>query len=194
MTGNEKTVGFGVPDTIDPHHFVVRVPSGSNGDIDIIEKFGLSSQTNEVDELLRCKLSRSAWSGIREEAKRVLNERLREKRLKSSRWSVGDNRIERLLGRELCLLAWSVEALQPHLIGAACASWSALKPEERWWLFRMCDNATGSYLDRDIGWRKAVRVAFSETPGPKTSPPKRMANKGVDPIDLFSLAKSKDLK
>lgn len=194
MNSVTRTIGFGVPDSIDPHHFVVRIPTGSNGDIEIIEKFGLSSQTDEADELLRCRLSRTAWNGIREESKRVLNERLREKKLKTSRWNAGDNKVERLLGRELCLLAWSVEASHPVRYPAACASWSALKPEERWWLFRMCDNTTGSDEDIDIGWRKAVRIAFTESPGPSGSPRQRPNPKKADAVDLFSVATLKESK
>ncbi|MEF2554632.1 DUF3780 domain-containing protein [Aurantimonas sp. A2-1-M11] len=35
-TKTRKTRGFGVPDVVDPHHFVVRIPKGSSGDILII--------------------------------------------------------------------------------------------------------------------------------------------------------------
>jgi hypothetical protein len=78
-----RTHGFGVPDTVDPHHFVVRIPHGNDGDIEIIENFGLHATSNEDACLLRCRLSRRAWSGIKEEAKRALNERLREKGLRT---------------------------------------------------------------------------------------------------------------
>lgn len=182
-----RTVGFGVPDSIDPHHFVVRIPTGNAGDIEIIEKFGVNSQSDDVDELLRCRLPRPAWTGIREEAKRILNERLREKKLKPSRWMPGENKVERLLGRELCLLAWAVEAAQPAQYDAACVSWAALKPEERWWLFRMCDNATGAAADIDRGWRKAVRIGLTETPGPASRTSSRStAAKRNETVDLFS--------
>lgn len=187
-----KTVGFGVPDTVDPHHFIVRVPVGNGGDIEIIENFGIHASSEDDDQFLRCRLSRKAWNGIKEEAKRVLNERLREKNLKPSRWSTGDNKVERLLGREFCLLAWSVEAAKPESYDQACASWSALRPEERWWLFRMCDNAAGSAKDIDIGWRKAVRIAFTETPGPQTSVKNRKRHVDKLEADLFSLPTSKE--
>lgn len=188
-----RTVGFGVPDTIDPHHFIVRVPVGNSGDIEIIENFGIHASSDDEDQYLRCRLSRKAWNGIKEEARRVLNERLREKKLKPSRWSAGENKIERLLGREFCLLAWSVEAAKSELYDQACASWSALRPEERWWLFRMCDNAAGGAEDVDIGWRKAVRIAFTETPGPQASVKQRKRRVDKFEADLFSLSASKDL-
>ena len=182
-----KTNGFGVPDVVDPHHFVVRVPRGESGDIEIVENFGLHAEAEDDALLLRCRLPRRAWNGIREEAKRVLNERLREKGLKPSRWNAGDNPIERLLGRELCLLAWAVEAASPSQYPAACAAWSTLKPEEKWWLFRMCDDAVGSADDTDTGWRKAVRIAFTETPGPHTVVKKKTTPKAAIEADLFSL-------
>lgn len=186
----ERTVGFGVPDVIDPHHFVVRVPSGNAGDIEIIEQFGIAAQ--DSDYLVRCRLSRRAWNGIKEEAMRVLNDRLREKKLKTSRWSAGENKLERLLGREFCLLAWAVEAAHPDSYPAACASWASLKPEERWWLFRMCDNATGTADDKDTGWRKAVRIALTETPGPQAPTKSRKTKRPKPDIDLFALAAEKD--
>jgi hypothetical protein len=186
----EKTTGFGVPDTIDPHHFIVRIPRGSVGQIEIIERFGINAQSSEDEEILRCRLSRAAWAGIKEEVTRVLNDRLREKKLKTSRWSAGDNKVERLLGRELCLLAWAVESARENDIPTACASWAGLKPEERWWLFRVCENAGGSADEADFGWRKAVRVAFTEVLDPATKRSRRK-NKAQS-VDLFSLPVTKD--
>jgi hypothetical protein len=171
-----RTIDFGVPDVVDPHHFVVHIPAGSTEDIEIEENFGIHASSDEDSRLLRCRLSRRAWNGIRDEAKRILNERLKEKDLKAGRWNVGANKVERLLGRELCVLAWSVEAAQPDAYPAACAAWAALKPEEKWWLFRMCDAATGAAEDADIGWRKALRIALTETPGPH-GPTKKMNRK-----------------
>lgn len=189
-SSTEKTIGFGVPDTIDPHHFVVRIPRGSAGQIEIIERFGINAQSSDDEEILRCRLSRSAWAGIKEEATRVLNDRLREKKLKTSRWSAGDNKVERLLGRELCLLAWAVESARDAELPTACSSWAALKPEERWWLFRMCDNVGGTADDADFGWRKAVRVAFTEVLDPVTK--KNRHKKAPSSVDLFSLPTSKE--
>lgn len=189
-TSSAKTTGFGVPDSIDPHHFVVRIPRGSAGEIEIIERFGISAQTADDEEILRCRLSRSAWAGIKEEVTRVLNDRLREKKLKTSRWSAGDNKVERLLGRELCVLAWAVEAAGGDAFATACASWATMKPEERWWLFRMCDNAGGTAQDADFGWRKAVRIAFTEVLDPIEK--KNRKKKMTTNVDLFSLPTAKD--
>lgn len=182
-----RTRGFGVPDTIDPHHFVVRVPSGNSGDILIIENFGINAVSRDDETLLRCRLPRRAWNGIKDEAKRVLNERLHEKRLKTSRWQAGDNPVERLLGKELCLLAWATEAAQPGDLVIACGAWASLRPEERWWLFSMCDDASGAADDVDIGWRKAVRIALTEVAAPQTAKASRKRPRDPEavPLPLF---------
>lgn len=165
MSVGKKTVGFGVPDEVDPHHFTVVIPAARGDDVVVTENFGLSGGSNGLpDAVERCRLPRVAWTAIADEAKRVLNERLKEKGLATSRWSSGTNRIERLLGREICVLAWGVEAAPPALIPTGVRSWSALKPEERWWLFSMAASLTGTSADTDIGWRKAIRVAFTENP------------------------------
>ncbi|MDE2105892.1 MAG: DUF3780 domain-containing protein [Patescibacteria group bacterium] len=158
-----KSIGFGCPVDIDPHHFTVEIPSGRSGDIVITERFGLSGGHSGIpDAIERCDLPRSAWKAIAEHAKRVLNERLKEAKLPSSRWVPGENKIERLLGRELCLLAWAVERASANLIPNAIRHWSALRPEERWWLFAMAASSTGTAYDADIGWRKAIRIAMTE--------------------------------
>ncbi len=161
-----KTLGFGVPDEIDPHHFTIEIPAARAEPVIITEHFGLRSGTGGLpDAVERCRLSRVAWTAIAEEAKRVLNERLKEKDLTPSRWASGRNVVERLLGRELCMLTWAVEAAEKELIPNAIRNWAALKPEERWWLFSMAASLTGHAEDADVGWRKAIRVALTETPG-----------------------------
>ena len=160
-----KTTGFGVPNDIDPHHFVVDIPAARANPVVITEQFGLSGGSNGLpDSLERCRLNQDAWNGIRKELERVLNDRLKEKKLATSRWKSGKNQVERLLGRELCVLAWAIEAAPKETIPNAIRNWSGLKPEERWWLFAMAASMTGTSQDIDIGWRKALRVALTENP------------------------------
>jgi hypothetical protein len=162
---SKKTIGFGVPNEIDPHHFTVEIPAARTDAIVIAEHFGLRSGTNgSPDTIERCRLSRETWTAIAEEAKRVLNERLKEKKISTSRWSTGENPVERLLGRELCVLAWAVEVAAKDLVPNAIRNWAGFRPEERWWLFAMAANLTGTSGDTDIGWRKAIRIALTETP------------------------------
>jgi hypothetical protein len=160
-----KTTGFGVPNDIDPHHFVVDIPAARANPVVITEQFGLSGGSNGLpDSLERCRLNQDAWNGIRKELERVLNDRLKEKKLTTSRWKSGKNQVERLLGRELCVLAWAIEAAPKETIPNAIRNWSGLKPEERWWLFAMAASMTGTSQDIDVGWRKALRVALTENP------------------------------
>jgi Protein of unknown function (DUF3780) len=160
-----KTTGFGVPNDIDPHHFVVDIPAARANPVVITEQFGLSGGSNGLpDSLERCRLNQDAWNAVRKELERVLNDRLKEKKLATSRWKSGKNQVERLLGRELCILAWAIEAAPKETIPNAIRNWAGLKPEERWWLFAMAASMTGTSQDVDIGWRKALRVALTENP------------------------------
>src|SRR5699024_1442973 len=71
--------------------------------------------------------------------------------------------VQRLLGKELTLLAWAIEEADPALIPTAIRNWLGLAPEERWWLFTMTNAATGHALTgRGKGWRQAVRFALTE--------------------------------
>lgn len=159
------TIGFGCPNEIDPHHFTVTIPAGNAAEVVVTEHFGLRSGANGLpDELERCRVPRPVWRAIADDVRRVLNERLKEGDLPTSRWSTGTNKVERLLGKELCVLAWSVERAETGLIPGAIKRWVGLRPEERWWLFAMTARSTGSVEDADIGWRKALRIALTEEP------------------------------
>lgn len=160
-----KTTGFGVPNDIDPHHFVVDVPATRANPVVVTEQFGLSGGSDGLpDSLERCRLNQDAWNAVRKELERVLNDRLKEKKLATSRWKSGKNQVERLLGRELCVLVWAIEAAPKETIPNAIRNWTGLKPEERWWLFAMAASMTGTSQDVDVGWRKALRVALTENP------------------------------
>src|SRR2546423_14274553 len=96
------TEGFGCPVGIDPHHVCVRVPVGRSAPVEIIEKFGIRAGTDGLpDEVLRVELARPKWTAVADHVKRIFNERLKEKGLSTSKWSPGDNKVERLLGKEL---------------------------------------------------------------------------------------------
>jgi len=101
---------------------------------------------------------------ISEEVKREFNERLRSKKMATSRWTTGVNKIERLLGKELLVLAWAVEGAFPDTVPNAIRNWIGLRPEERWWLYTMTAAATGGPEHSEIGWRKALRFALTENP------------------------------
>ena len=159
------TIGFGCPETTDPHRFEVDIPAGRAGDVSIVECYGIKAGIGGLPEVAdRCLLPRPIWSLIAEDVKREFNERLRARKLAASRWMVGINRVERLLGKELLVLAWAVEKASPEAVPNAIRNWIGLRPEERWWLFNITAAATGFPEHSEIGWRKALRFALTENP------------------------------
>ncbi|MBK1725037.1 anti-phage-associated DUF3780 domain-containing protein [Thiocystis violacea] len=157
-----RTLGFGVPATSNPHHFVVRIPRGNAAAVLICEHLGMGSETAREQVIDRVLLERHRWTAIRAEVQRAFNARLKEHDLAPGAWKIGDTPVDRLLGKELCVLAWGVERLDPDKIGVAIRNWLALRPEERWWLFGMTAVATGGIQDADKGWRVALRYALGD--------------------------------
>lgn len=156
MIMSHSTFGFGVPSTLCPHHFIVRIPRGA-GAVRIIEDLGMSDSHNEI--IARALIERAVWSEIAGPVQRLFNKRLKAHELTPSRWKVADNPLDRLLGKELCVLAWALEDLEPQKIGGALRNWLALRCEERWWLFGMAGAA-----ERGVGWRLALRCGLGERP------------------------------
>ena len=184
------TLGFGVPATSDPHHFKVMIPRGNSGRIQISEYLGIQATADEHAIIDRVLLDRQRWTAIRSEVQRAFNARLSGHGLKPSTWKVGDNPVDRLLGKELCILAWAVEHMEIEKIAVAVRNWLALRPEERWWLFGMTAMSTGGISDADKGWRLALRhalgdVAQSEQLAPKARRQRRVDETDRPTLDLF---------
>ena len=156
------TLGFGVPATSDPHHFKVIIPRSNTGRVQISEYLGLQATSDETAVIDRVLLRRARWTAIRGEAQRAFNVRLKAHDLKISSWKVGENPLDRLLGKELCVLAWAVEHMEMEKIPVAVRNWLALRPEERWWLFGMTAISTGAVGNGDKGWRLALRHALGD--------------------------------
>ncbi|MCS0218241.1 anti-phage-associated DUF3780 domain-containing protein [Vibrio alginolyticus] len=157
-----STLGFGVPASSDPHHFKVIIPKANSGKVEISEHLGMQAQSEELSVIDRVVLDRPSWSAIRAEVQRAFNARLKSYDLKPSSWKVGENVVDRLLGKELCVLAWAIEGMDVENISVAVRNWLALRPEERWWLFGMTAMSTGHKDDRDVGWRIALRHALGD--------------------------------
>jgi hypothetical protein len=156
------TLGFGVPATSDPHHFIVEIPRNNTGTVSIVENLGLQSHDHTQSLIARVILERPRWTAIRSEVQRAFNVRLKERNLKTSAWKVGANPVDRLLGKELCVLAWAIEGMDFDHIPIAVRNWLALRPEERWWLFGMTAITTGGVNDGGKGWRLALRHALGD--------------------------------
>ena len=128
-------------------------------------------------------LSRVAWSGIADTARREFNDRLKVAKVAVSRWHTGTNLVDRLLGKELCVLAWAAETANDDQLPVICSKWAALRPEERWWLFSMTSAEAGLTDDTQRGWRRALFLALSDGEKPRVG---RKLRRPVE-SDLFSL-------
>jgi len=184
------TLGFGVPATSDPHHFTVVIPKSSTGKVQISELLGLQATTADSAVIDRVLLDRTRWTAIRAEMQRAFNARLAAHGLKPGAWKVGDNPVDRLLGKELCVLAWAVEQMDSEKIPVAVRNWLALRPEERWWLFGMTAMSTGGITDAGKGWRTALKHALGDVAQSDLLAPRaRGRSRGRDDIrpslDLF---------
>ena len=169
-----KMVGFGAPDVLGAHVFRVEIPRARTEGVVIIEQYGYRGGHGGVpEEESRVRLHRHIWTGVRDTAQREFNTRLKATKLPAGRWSVGDNLVDRILGKELCVLAWAAEEATDDELPIICTRWSALRPEERWWLFAMTAAEAGLPEDRSRGWRKALRSALSD--GEKSAPRPRPA-------------------
>ena len=181
------TLGFGVPATSDPHHFKVIIPRSNTGRVQISEYLGLQASSDENAVIDRVLLDRSRWTAIRGEAQRAFNARLKAHDLNTSAWKVGENPVDRLLGKELCVLAWAVEHMETEKIPVAVRNWLALRPEERWWLFGMTAMSTGAVGDGDKGWRLALRHALGDVAQSELLQPRARRERGAKDSDRPTL-------
>jgi len=138
MSERSDTVDFGASDKFGAHVFRVEIPAARNDPVVIIEDYGYRGHEAGIprDEE-RVILPRRVWSAIADIARSEFNDRLKTAKVLTGRWHSGTNLVERLLGRELCVLAWSAETATDEQIPVIVSKWAALRPEERWWLFAM---------------------------------------------------------
>jgi hypothetical protein len=178
------TTGFGAPDTYGTHVFKVVIPAERGGTVKIFEHFGYAAHGSTVEEL-RVEVPRQAWTVISDIARREFNSRLRKMKLPAARWQVGENTVDRVLGRELCVLAWAAEKADRTVAQTIVTKWSALQPEERWWLYSITNAEAGLAGDSDRGWRLALRAALSDGTAPRPRP-KHLAH-NTDTPSLFEV-------
>ena len=103
-------VDFGAPTTYGAHLFRVEIPTARTGEVVIVEDYGYRGLEGGIaKEEDRVILKRPVWSAIAEAARREFNDRLKAAKIVTSRWHTGTNKVDRLLGKELCVLAWAAE-------------------------------------------------------------------------------------
>lgn len=145
------------------HHVRVSIPENRAADVLLEEDWGVT-QIGNPDRLMRCALPRARWNAIAAVARQTLNDRLKEQELPASRWTTGENKVERLLGKEIVVLAWAVEAADEEDVPAVTAAWAALRPEERWWLFGRVASTAGSAGDVSSKSRRGLALLLSAGP------------------------------
>lgn len=177
------TLGFGVPDNSYPHHFIVQVPRGNKLDdlIHVVEDFGTEADPGQSARVTRARITRRVWARVRQQLQHYLNLRLRARGVKTAKFAAGDNQIDRLLGRELCLLFWALEGAGEDIatIDLVYHNWLAYSPEEMWWMFQQVAKGSGASDSPIRGWRQAVRqilatpvsVADQEAAAPRRKKP-----------------------
>lgn len=187
----KRTYGFGFKPDEARHHFRIHIPRQALGEIAIQEIRGETEET-------RCILSRQRWDLIAYHLQGSFNARLRAKGLPTGQWHAGVIPVERLLGKELCGLAWAIEEAHVEQIPRAISRWLSLWEAERWWLFTEVAAASGRAVeDRKRGWRELLHLWMtSEDPGTRggVRAPADLAffvvrpGRGQDPVRLYELA------
>jgi hypothetical protein len=174
VTEKVQFVDFGAQEKFGAHLFRVEIPAARNQSVVIAEDYGYRGQENGIprDEE-RVILKRPVWSGIADSARREFNDRLKAANIPTGRWHTGTNLVDRLLGKELCVLAWAAETAAPEQFPVICSKWAALRPEERWWLFAMTVAEAGLPEDTKRGWRRALFDALSDGEKPATGRKRR---------------------
>lgn len=158
--------GFDCEDYYREHCFLVQIPRSLQASVDIFEVFGHfplpTEATWQPEVTLRAKLAKSKWDAMSGEVRTEFNRRLKAERKKTGSWAQGGNGVQRLLGKELLVLAWAVEQedVSTEHCEVALRNWLGLKPEERWWLYTMTAASTGFAHQAGMGWREALRSAL----------------------------------
>ena len=165
-----EIIKFGFIPQEDQHHFLVVIPKSKDKKIEIYERFHWQFNTknqliDKTKDRIKAEISKNQWDIIKKDLEKEFKNRLKEKKLPygQANWTVGDNPVDSLLGKELLLLVWAIENCEIRAIDTAVKNWKALDIAERWWLYTMTNAATGGVDDRR-GWRKAIKYALSENP------------------------------
>jgi hypothetical protein len=187
MTQGRSTIDFGAPADNGAHLFRVEIPSARGQPVLIVEDYGYRGEQGGVPRAEeRVLLSRQVWAAIADVARRELNNRLKAAKVLTGRWHTGSNLVDRLLGRELCVLAWAAETATEEQLPVIGSKWAALRPEERWWLFAMTVAEAGLPGDTQRGWRRALYHALSDGERPAAGRRRRPVEKDLLDLPLFA--------
>lgn len=172
------TTDFGAPTEFGMHHFYVDIPAAPRDAVCFYEDFGFDNdETRRETVECRLVLARELWNKIRDDARRDFNARLKNKKQSTGSWTIGKVKLDRFLGRELCVLGWAAEHASPDECLVICQKWLALRPEERWWLYSKTASEAGRDNQSEHGWRKALYCALSDGSNIKLEPRKKPKKK-----------------
>lgn len=141
--------------------FAVHVPKLKSGIIKIKEMSHYGGV--EVDYGTKATLTHAQWEKIRPTLTYEFNRKLVQHGYRMGRWQTGTNYVEKLIGKELLVLAWAIEnTTDTKEIAQIIENWKTLKPEERWWLYNMANSYStdNPEQDKDTGWRKAIKIGL----------------------------------
>ncbi|MRH43329.1 DUF3780 domain-containing protein [Aquibacillus halophilus] len=172
------TKDFGAPTEFGMHHFYVEIPATPRDAIRIFEDFGFDGDEAHR-ETIECRLvlARELWTKIRDDIRRDFNARLKNKKQSTGSWKTGKVKLDRFLGKELCVLGWAAEHASPEECLVICQKWMALRPEERWWLYSKTASEAGQDNQSLRGWRKALYCALSDGTNIRLGPKKEAKTK-----------------
>jgi hypothetical protein len=160
---NNPTMDFGAPAEFGLHHFYIEIPSAPRDAVQIFEDYGFDGDESRR-ETTECRviLARELWNKIRDDARRDFNNRLKTNKQSTGTWNIGKVKLDRFLGRELCILAWAAEHATVEECSVICQKWLALRPEERWWLYSKTASEARLADQMERGWRKALYCSLSD--------------------------------
>ena len=201
VSSTRKVIGLGFLPEEARHGFLVDIPKGTaSGDFirisehrgDELDRLDMraADTVSLNDPALRVVIDRNRWASLGPAFWDEANRRLRANGLITYKFQKNPSRpipVHHSLGKELCVLCWSVEEASPSDIPNAIRNWDGLAPEERWWLYTMTVATTGQAMQRGIGWRKALRAALADNPyvkGEGLSPRARRELLGHSQISL----------
>ena len=158
-----QTIDFGASAVFGTHCFYVEISASPREAVHIYEDYGFDGDENRR-ETTECRsiLARELWTKVRDDARRDFNERLKAKKQSTGTWNTGMVKLDRFLGRELCVLAWAAEHASPNECAIICQKWLALRPEERWWFYSKTASEARLAEQTKRGWRKALYCALSD--------------------------------
>jgi hypothetical protein len=148
------------------YHFVVLI---NEDKVTIEERFSVEDEVQPAfAPQLRAVIDSYRWNRLNEVVQSHFNRRLQDAKRKTAKFGQGEHLLAPHLGKELTLLAWATEGLDPTDLPNAIANWLGLAPEERWWLYLMVKSSSAGIepIANPRGWRKAIRIAFGESPAP----------------------------